>query len=139
MGTHNFSEMSAVLNRYAKSIGPNSAKAMRTIALAGYDEAVDSTPVKTGTAASNWNISLGAPDASVRGTLGAGAKGAVKSIARARLAALTETITIFITNAVHYLRFLEYGSPTTIAHNMTARGVQKMRQAAKTVKILKQL
>jgi hypothetical protein len=147
MGNHLFEEMPSVLDRYAKSFTGAIEEAVKLIAVPGFETIVDATPVDTALAVSNWKVTLDAPFEgirtpfvkSVKGSGAGPARAAVKGEAYARIQGFQIDRTVFITNNVPYIVYLDQGSPTTVASNMVARGVQTMQKVAKSIRIVKQL
>lgn len=101
---------------------------------------IDTTPVDTSRALSNWLISLGSPSnvgtidfakgvsGSTKGTSAAGAKARVD----AALAAKVPGQSIFISNVVRYIVYLNRGhsgqAPAMFVENSVLRGRMKLRQ-----------
>lgn len=103
-----------------KNLNKNLLNATKASALAAFRGAQNATPYRTGHAQSNWVASNGRADTRER-------------FGMTPEAALAEAETvigrhrggkrgIFIQNNASYIRFLEHGSPTTSAGNMTIAG-----------------
>lgn len=73
---------------------------------------VADTPVLTGRAMNNWNISIGSVDHSIteEGGTGGGIKGAKQAQATATLAGLQPGFTVWISNSLPYIVPLNEGS-----------------------------
>lgn len=113
------------LNRaYQKKVIENLEKTIRAVALVVDAELVNTTPVDTGRARSNWLPSLNVPDLR---TVEPGGKPAVGPVADS----FRIDDTILITNNLPYIRRLNEGSslqaPAGFVEAAIARGISSVR------------
>lgn len=100
------------LDKFANSIDLDVVTVQKKLALDIFADVVAGTPVDTGRAMNNWNISVEVPDRTVVQT--GGSEQAIQTIKQA--AALGEVSklepfqTIWISNSLDYIQFLEEGS-----------------------------
>lgn len=110
------------LNRIALSIEPNTASVMRRVVGQLLEDVVRGTPVDTGKARSNWQVTLGAPSHTVIGPYAPGKKLGIgeNSNANAAIAAgqaalrnITEgtlETPVVVSNSVFYIDTLRRGT-----------------------------
>ena len=91
------------LNKYCKKQGVKLTKVRRTYAYALYSSIVKKTPVDTGRARANWNISVGSPDLTTTEETRKSPK-PMKDFAEN-----LKDESIFISNNLPYITTLEYG------------------------------
>lgn len=117
MGT-NFPIFSFQLKRAKAIVGAALVDHHRKVAIDALQRITIRTPVDTGFARGNWQVTIGASNDSVleqqRGL------DDVIAAARAQLAALPPYATIFIFNNADYIRFLEQGSSAQAPQGMVA-------------------
>lgn len=96
------------------------------VALYAITKIVERTPVRTGLAVANWNLSMGAPDTTKRRVAPSRrpplerAKRVLGSVRRG----IGEKTQVFITNVISYVKFLEYGTS-----KMAPRGMVRITLA----------
>ena len=117
--SHNFTQFSHRMDIRAGQIGRNLPKLMQKVALAVHREVVLGTPVDTGKARSNWQVSVGVPAPHTIPPYAPGSKLGLAEAANAQaalaqgvsaLAGYGSPTTIWITNNVHYIGILNTGS-----------------------------
>lgn len=91
------------MNKYCKKQGVKLTKVRRTYAYALYSSIVKKTPVDTGRARANWNISVGSPDLTTTEETRKSPK-PMKD-----MAGNLDDESIFISNNLPYITTLEYG------------------------------
>lgn len=91
------------MNKYCKKQGVKLTKVRKTYAYALYSSIVKKTPVDTGRARANWNISVGSPDLSTTEETRKSPK-PMKD-----MAGNLDDESIFISNNLPYITTLEYG------------------------------
>lgn len=95
-----------------EDIGITVQQAQRKIALDIFGDLVAETPIKTGRAMNNWNISVNIPDRTITDV--GGTEGAIESIKQsAALQALSELApfsTVYLSNSLPYIVDLNEGS-----------------------------
>jgi hypothetical protein len=96
-------EWSLDLSKYAEKQKVEIKEVRRAFAFALYSSIVEKTPVDTGRARGNWNISVGSPDESTSNSTGA------KFSSPKSLPEPNGDESIFITNNLPYITKLEYG------------------------------
>lgn len=99
------------LDSFAKSLGVEVVVVVKKLAFDIFADVVGGTPVLTGRAMNNWNISVGSKDLSTRETGGnkGSLLGAKKTEAGAALSGLKPFSTVWITNNLPYIIELEEG------------------------------
>ncbi len=107
------------INRFSKQTGVALDKAVRKIAFKSFEMIVKKTPVDTGRARGNWNVSVDSIDRSVN-----------------EEATVPQTMNvkkgdgmkpIFITNSLDYIHDLEDGTSTQAPRGMVAITVNEIR------------
>lgn len=96
-------EWSLDLSKYAEKQKVEIKEVRRAFAFALYSSIVEKTPVDTGRARGNWNISVGSPDESTSNSTG------TKFSSPKSLPEPNGDESIFITNNLPYITKLEYG------------------------------
>ena len=96
-------EWSLDLSKYAEKQKVEIKEVRRAFAFALYSSIVEKTPVDTGRARGNWNISVGSPDESTSNSTGP------KFSSPKSLPEPNGDESIFITNNLPYITKLEYG------------------------------
>ena len=114
------------IKRFSKTTGIALDKAVRTIAFDAFAIVTRKTPVDTGRAKGNWNISVGTPDKSINE--------AATSTGKGKPARNTMNVKkgdgmkpIFITNSLDYIHDLEDGTSTQAPRGMVAITVNEIR------------
>lgn len=112
-------EWSLDLTRYAKKLGVKVEEVRKTYAFALYSSIVRKTPVDTGRARGNWNVSVGKPDPTIEGeekypkSSGKNKRKPPVNLKYSDPKAIPEPKgdeSIFICNNLPYIKSLEYGS-----------------------------
>ena len=128
------------------------AEATRRIATIGSEVVIDTTPVLTTRAVSNWKVYIGrmqatpqrplfpSRDSSSAAARGASAKTLKKAESAERIKAYKKgNQPIWITNGTPYIKLLERGGPKNHrAYNMVTKGLMAMNLYASTIVILKE-
>jgi len=96
----------------AKRLGLDVVTVQKKLAFDIFADLVADTPIDTGRAMNNWNISVGFPDASTTKSGGSagGVQGSKKGEAAAALVGLKPFSTVWISNSLPYIGFLNEGS-----------------------------
>jgi hypothetical protein len=114
----NFAEIS-------RRIGIKAETIQKKLAFDIFADIVANTPIDTGRAMNNWNISVGVHDYSV--TSEGGGDGSVqsrkKAKASAELASVKLGVTIWISNSLPYIQFLNEGSSIQAPANFVENAV----------------
>jgi hypothetical protein len=124
----NFKEFSLDLSGSAKKLAEEElSKFIRLIALEALRRIVMRTPVDTGRARGNWDLSVGAPVAGiVGGNMGSGDP--VSSGMSKLPATVTTEMTIYITNNVPYILALENGHSGQAPQGMVALTIRELEE-----------
>lgn len=109
---------------YQAKVIQNLEKTVRAVALVVDAELVNTTPVKSGRARSNWNPSLNTPDATIREP---GQKKSIDPIA----SAYKITDTILISNNLPYIKKLNAGSSKQAPAGFVDAALAKGKRAVK--------
>lgn len=133
-----FSELGNIIDNIKKDVNAGVSRKLRATALLIDQKVVYSTPVKTGRARANW---LAAVDAEVITPTDDTDKEGNESIAKAGNVIGTfdplKNATIFITNNVAYIGFLNEGSSVQAPANFVQIAVAQGQAEAARLKILK--
>lgn len=105
---------------FSTSVKKNIDKAYEEIAIELYRRIQEKTPIDTGRAKANWNISKGAPDTTV--TTDVVPKKANLGHVRA------DMDTIYIANYLHYVYALEFGHSGQAPSGMVVISMQEMQR-----------
>ena len=89
---------------------------IETIVTDIFNGVVSRTPVWTGRARASWNVGIGKPDRTLA-PIGGSKENPQPPPEMPRLR-LKEPVPVYIDNAIPYIQYLEYGSPTTAATGM---------------------
>lgn len=121
----NLRQLDADLDRIAESLGIPVVLVQKKLAFDIFADIVADTPVDTGRAMNNWNMSISIPDASITDRGGdAVTVQSVKSIQAAQnLAALRPFSTVWISNSLPYIGFLNEGSSDQAPRNFVEKNV----------------
>ena len=111
-------------NAYRTKVIENLEKTVRAVALVVDAELVNTTPVKSGRARSNWNPSLNTPDATIREP---GQKQSIDPIAKS----YKITDTILISNNLPYIKRLNEGSSKQAPAGFVDAALAKGKRAVK--------
>jgi hypothetical protein len=141
VGAHSFSQMGTVLKSRTRAVKTMGAIIVRIVASKGLQSITSNTPVDTSRLVSNWQASIGSPRLSEvppKSSRGGG-KGSARSAA---LSAGLPTImsyqggsAVFIANGVPYAGVIEHGDSKHRPVGMFAKGLQAMRNRAKSISI----
>jgi len=116
------------LDLIARSVGSALDRAVRKAALAADQTAVLATPVDTGRARANWIVTVGDPAGEADRPNDKSGQSAIAQ-GQGQIAARRPGETIYITNNVEYIGFLEEGSSAQAPNGM----LQAARQVAEAV------
>jgi hypothetical protein len=114
-------EFAVIIVRVAQQVETGADRVIREVALAAHQAVVMATPVDTGRARANWEVSINRPvtthteGTNYVGTLGAGA---------ATIATRRNSQSIHISNNVPYIGELNRGSSAQAPANFVQRAVQ---------------
>ncbi len=143
MAVYPYGMMPTIVGRYAEAVKVGSQMLMKEVAAAGHKAIVEATPVDTSLAVSNWQVTLGSPAFGVIKPVTASSKGSgeaqAKSLTKAKGIKVLHGYqkgSIFITNKVPYIGYIENGSRTIRPHGMVAKGLQAMRVRVKEMAVL---
>jgi len=108
----NLSKLTVDLDKIAESLGLEVVTVQKKLAFDIFADIVADTPIDTGRAMNNWNISVGTPDRSTteRGGSEGGIAGTKRGDATAALGGLRPFSTVWISNSLPYIIFLNEGS-----------------------------
>ncbi len=108
----NLDQLAGDFDRIAKRLGLSVVTVQKKLAFDIFAGVVSETPVDTGRAMNNWNISVGFPDSSI--TDGGGSESGIKTskqaTAVAALGGLPPFSTVWISNSLPYIVPLNEGS-----------------------------
>ena len=143
MAVYPYGSMPTLVNSLRSAVKVGAQMIMKEVAAAGHKAMVDAMPVDTALAVSNWIVKLGSPaygviKPHVTSIRGSGA-GQAKSITKARGIAVLhgyQTGSIFISNKVPYMGYIERGSRTIRPHAPVAKGLQAMRVRVKEMAVI---
>jgi hypothetical protein len=114
------------MDKISKNLGIDVVTIQKKLAFDIYGDVVAGTPVDTGRAMNNWNISVGQKDYST--TEGGGTASAIQSIkqavALANVAHLQPFQTIWISNNLPYIGVLEEGHSDQAPNGWVERAVR---------------
>lgn len=126
-------------------IEKNAAQNVEKATIAGLTAMVQATPVDEGTARSNWNVSKGSPDGTIREAYtsghdlglneGANAAKTIEEGIRNASGYVANTGGIFITNNLPYIVYLDEGSSQQAPEGMLNAGTQAAREALRKLKL----
>ena len=122
----NQKEFAKFLQDVAKQVNLDVITVQKKLALDIYRDVIAGTPVDTGRAMNNWNLSIATPDRSV--TEQGGVVNAVQTIkqtgALGELASLKPFQTVWISNNLPYIMELEEGHSRQAPNGWVERAVQ---------------
>ena len=108
----NLRQLSKNFERIAQRIGVDVVTFQKKLAFDIFADIVAQTPVDTGRAMNNWNISVNVPDRSTTKT--GGKKGSIRGVKKGEalttIASLRPFSTVWISNSLPYIVFLNEGS-----------------------------
>lgn len=119
----------------AKKIDKNVNFAVRKAAIAGDQVLTTQTPVDTGRAASNWIASIGAPDTGESGPPFDPFSAHTANIGI--IGRRQNEQTIFLSNNVDYIVFLDQGSSAQAPNGMTTRAIAEILNVIRTTKVMR--
>jgi len=88
-----------------------------------YTGIVSRTPVRTGRARASWTVGVGAPNLTVSPDVGT--PGNPIPAPKPPILNLKKPEPVYIDNALPYIQYLEFGSPTTVPTGMVAVTMSK--------------
>lgn len=146
MGVHRFELMPQVLARRAKQFERGATRIVRNVATAADKTLVETTPVDTGEARSNWVGSVDTPFGGVIPPYAPGkklglAETANAFAAQAQFASVAlrfkagRNRTLYIANNVEHIGLLNDGSASTQSSHMVDKAIQSARAAAKAQRV----
>lgn len=121
----NLRQLNKNFDKIAKSLGLTVVTVQKKLAFDIFADIVADTPVDTGRAMNNWNISVGTSDRSTtdKGGSEGGIKGGKRGEAAAALAGLRPFSTVWISNSLPYIVFLNEGSSDQAPSGWVERNV----------------
>jgi hypothetical protein len=122
------------LDEFADQIGVDVATVVKKLSFDIFADVVAVTPVDTGRAMNNWVISVGSPSRHVTSEGGAksGVAASKASEAAGALATVSPFDTVWISNNLPYIGFLEEGSSDQAPSGWVERAIQNnLRQLAR--------
>jgi hypothetical protein len=135
MASTNLQQFTQTVNAWAATVPRQQVKtAQRKLLLDGWRGVTEKTPVDTGYARFNWQVTFAAPAQGVVGdrppSRSRGGR-AVRQIGEPQApsvsaASIPDWSVAYITNNVAYIEYLEDGTPRTRAHQMVALTVQEL-------------
>jgi len=130
-------QFSRRMNIVADVVGENAAKTVRRAAIAADQAVVLATPVDTGRARANWVTSIGAPRFTTTESVDpAGGITIGQGLNVINTYKNTKQGSIFISNSLDYIAFLEDGSSRQAPSGMTRFAVQAAREQVKKSRLL---
>lgn len=122
------------IDKFADQIGVELSLVIKKLAFDIFADVVAGTPVDTGRAMNNWMISVGNPSRSTtdKGGNKASVKAAKRSAADAELAQVRPFDTVWISNNLPYITFLEEGCSKQAPNGWVARAIQNNFAKLKT-------
>jgi hypothetical protein len=135
-GRNEFDKFAARMDRVGDQVENNAATVVRRAALAADQVVVLATPVDTGRARANWTTSVGAPTFTN--------KDPPPDPGGSALAQAREVIgtwrpglgSIYISNGVDYVQYLDEGSSAQAPEGMTSQGIAAARQVLRAARLL---
>lgn len=127
------------MKKRAKQLEVNLNKNIRATALAIDSALVFSTPVDTGRARANWQVSVGAPITTTQPAPGSPEQGINNALTQAKSSLTTRQPeeTIYITNNLDYIGSLNQGSSAQAPAGFVESAVQAGQQAIKNSRVFK--
>ncbi len=125
------------VDKFAKNIGVEVSLVVKKLSFDIFADVVAGTPVDTGRAMNNWNIAVGQPSRVVTDAGGNPAiiKGSKTKEGPITLHSLRPFDTVWISNNLSYIRFLEEGSSKQAPNGWVARAIEdNLRQLARFAK-----
>jgi len=121
----NLRKLNKRFDKVADRVGVSVVTLQKKLAFDIFADLVEQTPVDTGRAMNNWNISVGTVDRSVTDSGGSpgGIQGAKEGIAAASLAGLQPFSTVWISNSLPYITFLNEGSSDQAPSGFVERSI----------------
>lgn len=121
----NLDQLNKNFDKIAKRIGLSPVIVQKKLAFDIFAGIVADTPVDTGRAMNNWNISVGSPDRSTteKGGSGSSIQGAKEASAGATLLGLKPFSTVWISNSLPYIVFLNEGSSKQAPSGFVERNI----------------
>lgn len=132
--TSNLEQFNREVNEFAKSIGVKVSSLQKKIVLEALRRIVMKTPVDTGRARGNWQVTISSPSEKVMPNTFD--KGGTETIQKALtvIEAIPPYSVVWISNNVNYITFLEEGSSQQAPSGMVALTVEELRQMFKDAK-----
>lgn len=115
------------LKRFAAKANPRLEEVKRKVSLDLFSDVVMDTPVDTGRARANWQLSIGGPAEGERDRTDPGGSATIAAAA-AKAEGPSGDAAIFITNNVPYIRRLEYGHSKQSPGGMVRKNVARFKR-----------
>lgn len=137
MQLDNVKQFNREISRFAKKLVPEKVKLLqKRIVLDILHRIIEKTPIDTGRAGFNWQVTIGTKASGTIDISGEGSSGAkrreiskeVMAKCRKALAKLKPFDIVYITNNVNYIVYLEGGSSKQAAHGMVAVTLEEIMQ-----------
>ena len=112
--------LDTVLIRARAKFKVDSSILLRKIALDLYAEIIRRTPVDTGRARANWNLSINSPNTSLSNSL-------VPSTINLTAKSLSNLPNVYIANGLPYVRELEFGRSDQAPNGFIRLSIQKIK------------
>lgn len=124
----NVKEFNRKLKNFSKTLLPEQVVlAQKKIALDLFTKIIVKTPVDTGRARGNWQITINAPATGVIDVTGGKSSGdGALTAGSKKISSVKGFVTIFITNNVDYIGFLEEGSSDQAPKGMVALSIAEV-------------
>jgi len=117
----------ADLKLFSKKTGVSVETAVRKVALEVFDGVTEKTPVDTGRAKGNWNMSIDSMDTSVNDNASSTSQG--QPAKAPSLITYRGLRNIYITNSLPYIFALEHGHSGKAPHGMLSITVNEIRSS----------
>jgi HK97 gp10 family phage protein len=130
MATHDIKELGANLPRLAAALHKRIGDVMAEVTLTLYREIILRNAVDTGYSRANWNISVGDIDPTVTAPPPESDRGLHKGNIKAKPAPnlnIDGSKPVYITNSVHYVKYLEYGTEKMAPRPMVRPAIARTR------------
>lgn len=116
------------IDKFAEAVELRTAVVTRRLTLELFNGLTEKTPVDTGRARANWQVDIGAPAFTEKRIRGAStAPGRVLPFPAGMKSKIDGTETVWITNTLPYIRFLEEGSSLQAPNGMLALTVAQVQ------------
>jgi len=127
----NLDEFINEIDDFVASIPDKVTTLQKKIVLEALRRVVLKTPVDTGRARANWQVTIAKPATSVIDNFSELSDGAVIEKGLVAIAELPPYQIVFVSNNVNYIEFLEEGSSKQAPEGMAALTIEELRQMFK--------